>query len=216
MTIIKVAEYLYNKYHLYINAYLAPEAPKNAPFGEYAWSQHRKNIPHKKYTKLEKQTYNDIKNHFASNHIGLPKFTSRLLSKILENKWYNSIIHEPKHKLLYRGLKLSRKQLSNLIGLDDFESNGSINFNKHIDTVNGHSSSWTYKKNTSKDFSKNYGKAKSGFSVTLVAKLDENKNKFIAGPGGLYNVTGLSRWHLEKESIGLEPIIIDKIQWEEI
>lgn len=216
MDVIKLAEYFYEKYNLFKNAQIKPEAPKNAPFGEFAWSKHRKNIPNKEYTKLEKLVYKDIRNHFSSKHIGLPKFTVRLLNKILSNKWYNKIIHEPKHKLLYRGLKLNHNQLSNLINLKTFEENGEVDFNQSIKVDNGHSSSWTYKKDISRDFSTNYGKAKSGFSVTLIANVSDNENRFIAGPGGLYNVDGLSRWHLEKETIGLEPIIINKIQWKKI
>lgn len=216
MNLFSLAESLYNKYFLKEAKESQPEAPKSAPFGEYAWPSHRKGLPKEEDTELEKQVYKDIKNHFASKHVGLPKFTVRLLVKILSNEWYQTVLHPPKHDILYRGLKLSRKELSNLIGKEDFDDEDSIKWNDSVESTNGHSSSWTYKKNVSKDFSGNYGKAKQGFAVTLVAKTKDNPNRFLAGPGGLYDVEGLSRWHLEKETVGLEPIQIEKIEWERL
>lgn len=216
MTLVSLAEKLFNKYFTKTAKEVKPEAPKSAPFGEYAWPSHRKGLPKEADTELEKQTYKDIKNHFASKHIGLPKVTVRLLMKILSHEWYSEVLHPPKHETLYRGLKLSRKELADLIDQKEFDDKGSVKWDDSVKSTNGHSSSWTYKKNVSKDFSGNYGKAKQGFAVTLVAKVKDNPNRFLAGPGGLYDVDGLSRWHLEKETVGLEPIQIEKIEWEKL
>lgn len=216
MTLLSLANKLYIKYLLKEAKEHKPEAPKSAPFGEYAWPNHRKGLPKEEDTKLEKQVYQDIRSHFASKHIGLPKFTVRLLMKILSKGWYSEVLHPPKHETLYRGLKLSRKDLARLINKEDFEDNGSLQWDDSVKVPNGHSTSWTYRKIISKDFSGNYGKAKQGFAVTLIAKVKDNPDRFLAGPGGLYDVDGLSRWHLEKETVGLEPIQIDKIEWEKL
>jgi hypothetical protein len=216
MTLFSLAERFFEKYFVKSAKEYKPEAPKSAPFGEYAWASHRHGLPEEPDTELEKQTYKDIRNHFASKHVGLPKLTVRLLVKILAKEWYQEVLHPPKHETLYRGLKLSRKELADLLDQEDFEDSGSIKWGKPVKVYNGHSTSWTYKKTISKDFSGDYGKAKNGFAVTLIAKVKSNPNRFLAGPGGLYDVDGLSRWHLEKETVGLEPIEIEKIEWEKL
>lgn len=197
-----------------------PEAPKDSPFGEWAWAKYREGVPEEPDTKLEKQIYQDIKKHFASSRTGLPKFTVRLLIKFLEKEWYKPVLHAPPYKTLYRGLKVSCKQdVIDLLKLkpEDFKENGSINFDSfNIKLNNGHSTSWTFKKKITQDFSTDYGKAKKGYSIVLIAKVDDNENRFLAGPGGLYDVEGLSKWHLEKETVGLEPIKITRAEWKKI
>jgi hypothetical protein len=198
----------------------AKEAPSWAPFGEYAWAPYREGAPDEKDNALEEEIYKQIKKHFASTkREGLPQITATLLSLLMKIGWYKNILHPPPVKKLYRGLKISnKKQLSELIDLpmDDIKESGSIKFDKTIPYDNGFSSSWTAKKKISEDFSGNYGKAKRGYVVTLIANVADNPYKFIAGPGGLYDVEGLSKWHLEKETIGLEPITIATIEWKEL
>jgi hypothetical protein len=111
----------------------------------------------------------------------------------------------------------SKKQLADILNLDEKElsDNGSKDFEEGISIppTNGYSTSWSFKKHVSKEFS---NKGKRGFAVTLIAEVSENPNKFLAGPGGLYDVEGISKYHLEKETVGLEPIRIKKIEWERI
>jgi hypothetical protein len=194
------------------------EAPLWAPFGEYAWPAYRDGVPEEDDNELEKQIYQQIKKHFAStNREGLPQITAALLSLLMKIGWYKDVLHPPPVKKLYRGLKIrSKQQLSELINvpIKDIEDSGSIKFDKPVPHDKGFSTSWTFQKKITKDFSTNYGKAKSGFSTILVANVTDNPYKFIAGPGGLYDVDGLSRWHLEKETIGLEPITVASIEWE--
>ena len=194
------------------------EAPKWAPFGEWAWAKYREGIPEETDNDLETQIYKEIKKHFAStNRQGLPQITASLLSLLMKLGWYKDILHPPPAKKLYRGLKLKNKQqLSELVGIPvkELEDSGTIKLDKLIPYDNGFSSSWTAKKQITKDFTTNYGKAKRGCGVVLIANVDDNPYKFVAGPGGLYDVEGLSKWHLEKETIGLEPIIISSVEWE--
>lgn len=190
------------------------------PFGKYLWSTHRPNVPSEKETVLEKKLYDDLKKHFSSKHIGIPKLTNKILQICLKNNWYQDVLHPPPYKFVYRGLKLSSKdKLSELLNIESSEINDSgiiKDYNNAVINNNGFSTSWSKSKKITSDFSTNYGKGKRGFAVTLIAEVNENKNKFIAGPGGLYDVEGLSRWHLEKETVGLEPIIIKKIEWKKL
>ena len=209
----ELASYFEKKY-----AEKQPEAPKNAPLGEWAWAKYREGVPEEADTELEKKLYQDLKKHFASKRIGLPKLTVKILISLMKKGWYRSVLHPPPHKTLYRGLKLNKKELSKLLDISENElkDEGSLVFNNSIKPSNGFSTSWTFKKKITEDFSKNYGKAKQGFSVILIADVKENPDHFIAGPGGLYDVKGLSRWHLEKETVGLEPIVIKRIEWQKI
>lgn len=214
---IKTADDILFETSVFAKLATSKEAPSWAPFGEYAWAKYREGIPEEADNELEKAIYQQIKKHFAStNREGLSQMTATLLSLLMKVGWYKDVLHPPPVKKLYRGLKIrSRQQLSDLIGVPvkEIEDSGSIKLNKPVPYDNGFSSSWTFKKKITKDFSTNYGKAKSGFATVLVANVEDNPYKFVAGPGGLYDVDGLSRWHLEKETVGLEPIIIDSIEW---
>lgn len=215
---IKSADDILLTMSIFAKLAVSKEAPLWAPFGEYAWSKYREGMPEETDNELENTVYQQIKKHFAStNREGLPQMTASLLSLLMKIGWYKDVLHPPPVKKLYRGLKIrSKQQLSDLIDMPtkEIEDSGSIKFNKPVPYNNGFSSSWTFQKKITKDFSTNYGKAKSGFATILIANVEDNPYKFIAGPGGLYDVDGLSRWHLEKETIGLEPIIIDSIEWE--
>lgn len=216
--IYKFAEKIKKKYSI-----KTPEAPASAPFGEYAWIKYRegfKDLDDRSETELEKKVYTEIRSHFASSHKGLSQSTVKLLQKILRNEWYSEVIHEPKQDTMYRGVVINdANSLAKILKLKEEEigESGSIDASKlSIRTKNGFSSSWTNRKIISTDFSTYYGKRKRGYAVTLIAKIKDNPLKFIAGPGGLYDVKGLSRWHLEKESIGLEPIKLYRIEWKKL
>jgi len=203
---------------------VGPEAPPEAPFGLWAWASHRKGMPNEPDgdepdTDLEREVYGHIRKHFASDRTGLPKDTVELLVSCVEQGWYKSVLHPPPHDTLYRGLKIGKAEiLAKLIG-EEISPEGAIDFDEPrpiflVDAEgepdNGYSSSWTAHKKITRDFSE---AGKRGWAVTLFANTADNPNRFLAGPGGLYNVDGLSRWHLEKETVGLEPILIRRIEW---
>lgn len=195
-----------------------PEAPKWAPFGEWAWAKYREGVPEEPDNDLETEVYRDIKSHFASNHVGLPITTANLLFSFMALGWYKPVLHPPPYERLYRGIKLRGKEaLSAFTGIDSRElseaGSMSLDILKSIDVTNGYSTSWTSKKQISRDFSE---KGERGYAVTLIAKVSDNEFKFLAGPGGLYDVEGLSSWHLEKETVGLEPINVSRIEWERL
>lgn len=197
---------------------LAPEAPKSAPFGRYAWSKYREGIPEEEETDVEKFIYKELQNHFGdynNKRKGISAATAYLLQLILAKGWYKKIIHEPPAKTLYRGLTLNRKQLAKYLDIepDQLDIINKLDFENRtsIPVIKGYSTSWTFKKQITKDFSNK--KDSNSYAVTLIAETKDNPNKFIAGPGGLYDVEGISSFHLEKETVGLEPIKIKKVEW---
>lgn len=199
-----------------------PEAPKWAPFGQFAWSPHREGTPEEEDSELEKAVYKDLQAHFGdfyNKRTGLPIQTVALLQLMLRFNWYEKILHAPAEETLYRGLTLSQKDLAEYVSLYENEldmiKNVDFSSPRTIPVKNGHSTSWTNRKKITKDFSDAKGDAEL-YSVTLIANVSDNPNKFLAGPGGLYDVRGLSMYHLEKESVGLEPILVRRIEWSKI
>lgn len=198
---------------------LAKEAPQSAPFGEYAWAPHREDVKGKEPdNELEKTIYKQLQKHFGdynNKRTGLPKITTEFLYLLMEKGWYKEILHSPPYKTLYRGLHFkTEEELAEFLGkpFDDVKDSGSINLKppQSFPVQNGWTTSWSFKKKITKDFSE---AKKKGFAVTLIADAKDNPNRFIAGPGGLYDVYGLSMYHLEKETVGLEPILVRKIEW---
>src|SRR5580704_14347495 len=133
----------------------------------------------------------------------------------VKNGWYQPVLHAPPLETLYRGIKLQGAAATALfLGIDPNEllEQGSLNLDppKTFDVLNGHSTSWSARKYITQDFSE---RGERGWTVTLHAKTALNPYKFLAGPGGLYDVVGLSKYHLEKETVGLEPILVSRVEW---
>lgn len=192
----------------------AAEAPPDAPFGQWAWASHRANVPDEPDTDIETAIYNQLKRHFRStNRFGLPQSSADMLADFMANGWYKPVLHAPDVPKVYRGIKIaSLEELAVILGIESsaIADSGSVAFGRAMDPVLGFSTSWTDQQKISGEYSV---KGKSGYALTLVADVANNPNRLIACVGGLYNVDGLSRWHLEREVVGLEPITIETIQW---
>jgi len=202
-------------------AVATPEAPEWAPFGEYAWAPHREGVPAEPDNALEKIIFKQLSDHFGDYHNrrnGLPQMTSNFLLTLVETGWYKKVLHPPPHKTLYRGLFFkTSKELAKFLGITETEVKEEkckvFVPPKVFKNKNGWSTSWSYKKNVTRDFSES---GKKGWAITLIADVKDNPNRFLAGPGGLYDVRGISEFHLEKETVGLEPINVRRVEWKEI
>jgi hypothetical protein len=192
-----------------------PEAPDGAPFGRYAWASRREGVPDEPDTELEETVYAQLKRHFASSRTGLPAGTVSMLSSFLRLGWYSPVLHAPSQDTLYRGMWIrSAAAMAALacVPEGDLRRSGHSDFSAGaiIPPANGWSTSWSSRKQATREFSESRG---SGYAVTLLADVAQNRFRLLAGPGGLYDVDGLSRWHLEKETVGLEPGIIRRVEW---
>ena len=190
-----------------------PEAPASAPFGEYAWGPRREGVPDEPDNELEQYVFDALKAHFATKHVGLPGQVSELLSSILATGWYQPVLHPPPRDVLYRGIKVrGRDALSAILEMEIEEDSGRVDFDggRTFPVINGTSTSWSAKKGITRDFSE---RGERGWGLTLVAEVGANPFRFLAGPGGLYDVEGMSSYHLEKETVGLEPIIVSRVEW---
>lgn len=192
-----------------------PEAPEGAPFGLYAWAPRREAMPEEPDNEMEDLVYLELRRHFASTlEGGVSARVCGFLRLMLQLGWYAPVLHAPPQDRLYRGIKLSSlAQLQRFLGVDEEpEEAGSIDYEAGVTfTPEGRfSTSWSALKNRTREFS---GAGKRGYAVTLVARVAANPHRFLAGPGGLYQVRGLSRHHLEKESVGLEPVQVTRVEW---
>ncbi len=198
-----------------------PEAPAWAPFGSFAWAPQREGMPEEPNTAVEDQVYADIQSHFSNKREGVPATTACLLRLMMMLGWYKQVLHAPPLTRVYRGLKLrSASAAAEFIGVPvgDLAESGRIELEvpRPFVVLNGHSTSWSAKKMITRDFSE---RGERGWAITLIAEVADNPFAFLAGPGGLYDVDGngledgLSMYHLERETVGLEPIAVRRVEW---
>jgi len=193
------------------------EAPYDGPFGGWAWPEKRA-MPREPHTAQEDAIYKSLRTHFSSNHVGLPEEHVSILVECLEKGWHHTVLKRPKESTLYRGLVLrSKADVATFLGISEEEvKNGkSVMLGRPLEVKNGYSTSWTPNRKMADEFAWPEGR-KRGYAVTLIADVESQPTRFLSGPDGLYDVEGLSRWHLEKESVGLEPIEVFSAEWEEI
>lgn len=195
-----------------------PEAPESALMGQWAWPTKREGFPKgMQETPTSKRLYEALRKHFETTQKRMSLDEVNTLREFLLLGYYEPVLHSPPQKRLYRGLHLTEVEAVAFfrdLGITIDENNmseQSQEINRHVPALNGFSSSWTAVKKITDDFA--IGDHKSGYAITLIADVKDNPYRFLAGPGGLYNVQGLSMFHLERETVGLEPIVIKRIEW---
>lgn len=171
-----------------------------------------KSLPLELDTQPEKKLYSALKDHFDGERL-LSKSDSNLIRKFLEKGIYNDVFIEPKTNTLVRGMTVPKKWLMNALKLktpEQLENSGVVN-KTFTFTPRAGGASWTTDLKTAKKFSR---EGAGDVRVIMYADLDKNPKRFVIGPGGLYNVSGLEDHSSERESIGLGPIKVSKIRWE--
>jgi hypothetical protein len=119
---------------------------------------------------------------------------------------------KPDVELVYRGMAVNDDYLRRALGLDDDESlpqKGSKIASFTYTPRSGGSSSWSLQHESTHDF---MGGSKS-FNILLIARTSDNDGSFVSGPGGLYKVGKLGKHDEEQEVVGLGPIKVAKIIW---
>lgn len=212
-----------------------PEAiGDDKPLDNYAFADHRRDVPKEKDNDLEQRMYGALKNHFESSKT-INDNDGKLMMKLIQNGQYAKIFKKPKGITVYRGMSVSEEYLRKCIdGKVSFEGQKFGKYvrkliNKQIPTrgqkagrfefiphKGKFASSWTSDKDTAVGFS--YSRQHDDFTYALIleANVDENDGSFIAGPDGLYNVPEFSNYEHENEYLGLGTIKVSKIEWEEI
>jgi hypothetical protein len=185
----------------------AAEAPPKAPLGRLAFPGHRKNKPFEADTEREEELYNDISAHFNENE-PLNAADAKLLKTFLDKGWYEDVFHEPNGSI-YRGMSVNADWLKMALKVKKLSNHGSVT-KSFTFTPRGGSSSWSTSKSVAQGF-KSSGDG--NFNVILHAKTEQNPKRFLTGPGGLYKVDGFNEFPDEKEVVGIGPIKVFKVEW---
>lgn len=192
------------------------ESPK-AVFGRFAFADEEDRLRPVKdrwweqNTEIEADVLDQLNNH-AYEDIPIKKSSADVLGTILKKGQYTDILHEPDRRFLYRGMTVPKSWVASLLkkNPDQVKPRGIVKVDFTFKPRGG-SSSWTANKKVAKKFSKdNLGDV----SIIIYASVNDNPNRFVAGPGGLYKLSAFSEFVGEKESMGLGDIKVCKIEWE--
>lgn len=191
----------------------AATAPPKAPLGRIAFAPRRSKKPYEPNTPEEETLFRQIKRQFEDNK----PFDAEVCGQVrryLAKGWYSDVFKEPGAAVVYRGMGITRASLNRwllrVLKMKELpKNNGSAEVNYRYTPKSQGASSWTTSKTVANDFSM----GKSDYAVIFHARVEDNPNMFVTGPGGLYNIDGFETYETEKEAIGLGTIRIFKVEW---
>lgn len=189
-----------------------PEASPDDEFEEYLFADERHGqVPDEPDTQDEKALYDELKAHFVANE-ALSEDEANLIKRLMADGKYSTVLKKPEAEYVYRGMTVYGEYIRRALGLGDVESlprKGSKTASFTYTPRSGGSSSWSLQHESTHDF---MGGSKD-INVLLIARTSDNDGSFVSGPDGLYKVTGLDKHDEEQEVVGLGPIKVAKIIW---
>lgn len=197
-----------------------------SPLGRFAFPMQRrssggygskkvKGLPSEPNTKLEDELYDSIESHVSDNDPMALKPATAFRS-LLKRGLYGDVIKEPSTANVYRGMSVSAKWLAAVLKLKDpkkVPDRGKVAKGFRFVPRKGASTSWSVDKKVAQKFSTEGGGSDTDFAMIMVAPLDENPARFLAGPDGFYKLDGPSGFKDEKETTALGPIKVTHIEW---
>lgn len=196
-----------------------PEATGDyKPLDNYAFGQRRSDVPYEKDNAQEVNLFQALRSHFNGSGM-IDDKNAKLIKDILASDQYGKIFRKPKDKILYRGMRVTQKYLTRVIG-DNVSPAGSKKAKFIFDPYNGKfASSWTDKIQVAEDFSfstEGVSTDEKSYAIIMSARSDDNPNCFAAGPEGLYNIDEFNYHRIESEYVGLGQIQVYEINWMEL
>lgn len=194
------------------------------PLGDFAWAEEREDVPYEKNTNIENVLYDILVSHFEDSE-SVKKDKEQFIKKLFVSGKYSDVLVAPSHGVVYRGMTVPHKWLTNVLGYnsiedlkEEFGSEGHHNLNCIYTPKDNAISSWTTNMNVANSFalrnSLNKKPPKGSCRIVLYAKSVENKNNFLSCDEGLYNVRGFDASSQENEVIGLGDIKVFLISWD--
>ena len=195
---------------------ITSDANKDDVLNKYAFADQRPEmVPEEPNNEIEEKLYKELKSFFAFNR-AVSTDSVNILQNILQKNIYKDVIKMPQQSQVYRGMYVDENYIKKMLGTNNAITNNGVSVSSMLfeHEPNKLVSSWSLDLKTANDFSKvpPYEKIRI-YSVVLTANVSDNPNKFITGPDGLYQVSGLRVFSHEKESIGLGNIEICKMVW---
>jgi hypothetical protein len=198
----------------------------SGPFGKVFDGEER-NLPYKnpeKNTPEEVSLRNVINKHILTTP--LDQSNAKKIKNILSKELYNDVFTKPETSEVYRGMLVNREVFNTfMLKFFDIEKQkipkkGTINPRKKINYIpQGTSgivrgaSSWSKELHIARNFSDFGGEVQKSIRLILIAKTNENPNKFF-DLKNWYSEMGMHAFQEEAETVGLGTIIVDKIMWE--
>lgn len=197
----------------------ASEAPPGSPLGRIAFANARPDMPPESDTEVESRLLRRIWNHFSGNQLLEPR-EMEMIRGFMRDGIYTSIFRESNEHQLVRGISISEKFLRELTGIEgEIPEKGSIETSYTYTTRTA--SSWTSEQWVAKNFARRgtspaYDNTPGvPFAVLLHARVGDNPNTFVAGPGGLYGIKAVSTaYGNEEETIALGPVRLFAVEWQ--
>lgn len=191
------------------------EAPPEAVLGKFAFATKRRGLPPEIDTAEEKKLFQALDAHFNDN-LKLNKKASAQIQDLLAQGLYPQVFSPPEQEEVFRGMGVTKKWLANAlrVNMKDIPAKGSQEVGMTYTPKTGGASSWTISRTVSKKFSDRTDRYDM-VNVTLHARVSDNPNKFISGPGHLYKLDYIAQFAGEQEVIGLGDIKVYKITWKD-
>lgn len=193
---------------------VAPEAPVGAPFGRYAFAEHRNDVPDEKDTKIEKETYKSIMDQ-TQEDVRVPKHVCSTLVHCLKSGFYRSVLREPTSEYAYRGLTMSAEDLSSTAGIPiEVIKSQSVARNGLYVAEDGRP--WATRRGISMPFAAgdtNYNIHSEGMLHVLFRALVANNNGMFLDLPPFHDGVGKHGDSYEGEIIGLGDVKYDIVVW---
>lgn len=181
------------------------EADPDDPLGRIAFANDRPGMPRELDTKIEEKLKKALMDHFVGLSI-LSKENTQLIHDLMAKGLYPSMFSEPTNPVLVRGMSVSSKWLTKAIGRKP-GPRGSAEVKFKFVPKRG-ATSWT----TSKSVAEGFHIMGSEVDIIMYASVADNPGKFLSSRG-FYSTSIARRFSNEKESLGLGPIKVFKIEW---
>lgn len=186
-----------------------PEAPDSAPFGAFAFPQHRVgNLPPEPDTDIESNAYEAIDSHFNYGSGGIQGDVAQALMLCLQNGWYADVLQPPKHDTIYRGLRVSldwiEEHVPDYDGALVGESKRPLMYRSRES-----SSSWSVDENIAWQWAGRRNLP----GVVLVARTSDNRFNMLDGSRLYKTLPRLARYSSESEVVGLGDVKCIGVKW---
>lgn len=200
-----------------------PQAPADAPLGQYAFPTKRKaeNLPQEPDTEYEKMLFKALQRHFEGKHLSQEHIFK--IQNFLKNGWYSNLFSPPSQEVIYRGTARSTSELKEMLGSKkkpDLDGESDVAY-EYV-PMSRSASSWTTDINVAWEFAESIAEQHpdTPWRVVLFASTSENPDLFVScRPGitgnGIYGLDDVVHSGLmnEEEVIALGNIAVNHVAW---
>jgi len=208
-----------------------PDDP-DAILGRFAFANDRvgkSKVPAEPDEAVERDLYLAFVDHFDSNE-PLSKWSADKLRSLLKSGLYPDVIKEPEDETVFRGTNAGPNWIRRILRLKPGatvppEGEADVSFTYSNPKVKNRAGdpgssvmSWATKEAAAMEFFKSSASDveeldKEMYTLLLTARVDDNPDTFVSGPGGLYNLRTVAKYKHESEALALGPVKVTHVRW---